>query len=87
MKRIRFKTITYARLRKRDGLICHLCGMKMTHKRKGHPMRISIDHVKARSKGGDNRMSNLRLAHRVCNERRGNMDIDAYIIQQALLPR
>jgi 5-methylcytosine-specific restriction endonuclease McrA len=50
----------------RDGYRCWLCGLPVTRR------RASRDHVIPRSKGGKNRASNLRLAHRRCNQRRGN---------------
>lgn len=31
-----------------------------------------MDHIDPRSKGGDNRMENLLLAHKGCNEKRGS---------------
>lgn len=50
----------------RDGYRCWLCGLPVTRR------RATRDHVIPRSKGGKNRASNLRLAHRRCNQRRGN---------------
>lgn len=41
-----------------------------------HPLYRSIDHIRPKSKGGTNELSNLRVAHRRCNELRGNGDVD-----------
>ena len=69
------KTITLAKLYKRDGGVCYLCG--------GHCDWMdflqtdaafiagddypSIDHVQPLSKGGQHSWDNVRLAHRRCN--------------------
>lgn len=49
----------------RDGYVCGLCGGDV------EPDDIHIDHVKPYSKGGDHRMSNLQVAHSLCNLRKG----------------
>ena len=51
-------------LLERDGSYCGHCGGLMVF------AEISVDHVKPRSKGGTNDAMNLRLLHRVCNQRR-----------------
>ncbi|WP_408637560.1 HNH endonuclease [Nocardia terpenica] len=52
--------------------ICHLCGreidMSLDYR---HPMSATIDHLQARSKGGDV-FGDALPAHRSCNSRRGN---------------
>ena len=50
----------------RDGLICCLC------KKFQLEDQLTIDHVRPRSKGGSNRMINLRLACLECNQKRGD---------------
>lgn len=35
-------------------------------------MRVSFDHIVPRSHGGLSNLANLRLAHGICNSRRGN---------------
>lgn len=45
-------------------LKCELC--------KGNISRCTIDHVVPKSKGGDDRLDNLRLTHEKCNSKRGN---------------
>lgn len=44
---------------------CWLCGK---------PGANQADHVRARSRGGDDRPANLRPAHHGCNSARGNRD-------------
>lgn len=64
---------TVATLRTRDGDCCWIChrGLDFT-RRVPHPYAPTLDHVIERSKGGSNALTNLRLACRVCNERRSN---------------
>lgn len=64
-----------ASLRKRDGDNCWLCGEPMefdspTHRAERGDRFATIDHVVERSKGGANALSNLRLAHQICNKER-----------------
>lgn len=56
----------------RDGCECGICGepVDMTL-RAPEVMRPSVDHVKARARGGTNDPSNLQLAHFWCNARKG----------------
>lgn len=54
--------------------LCWLCGELMIPlygKAKAMPHRATFDHVIPKSRGGTNAKSNLKLAHKVCNERRG----------------
>jgi 5-methylcytosine-specific restriction endonuclease McrA len=37
-----------------------------------HPKRATFDHIHPKSRGGGNEPTNLRLAHKRCNERRGS---------------
>ena len=55
---------------------CALCGGGMRIKRSGRvsgtqPRAASFDHIVPRACGGTDDPSNLRLAHRACNMRRG----------------
>lgn len=60
-------------LAERDGWICWLCGGDIDPCAPlGSPASATIDHVVPRSRGGANDRSNMRLAHRRCNGRRGN---------------
>jgi 5-methylcytosine-specific restriction endonuclease McrA len=62
---------TVARVIKRDGGVCHLCGGKGAD---------SADHVIPRSMGGPDTMPNLKAVHHdvepKCNRRRGNQDLE-----------
>lgn len=57
----------------RDGWECKICGDPVDPS--ADPitgdLAPSLDHIVARSVGGDDSDSNLRCAHRVCNSRRG----------------
>ena len=58
----------------RDGLCCAICTDRLDRRIKD-PMSekdITFDHVQPVSRGGLAVLANLRLAHRACNERRGN---------------
>lgn len=56
----------------RDGWRCHLCGKPVDSDRSGmDPAGPTIDHLIPVSQGGADIPENVRLAHRVCNVRRG----------------
>lgn len=67
-------------LAKRDGLVCGICGdtvnleLDYWNPDTGwpDPEYVSIDHIVPLSKGGTNDLSNLQLAHLVCNVRKRN---------------
>ncbi|MGL5075116.1 MAG: RNA-guided endonuclease IscB [Waterburya sp.] len=50
---------------------CAYCGAKNTP--------LEIEHIKARSKGGSNQVSNLTLACHGCNQAKGNQDIKDFL--------
>lgn len=58
----------------RDGLICRLCG---------HPVlyasTLAIDHIIPVSRGGDDSLDNLQVAHRSCNSRKGDRDVSGLL--------
>lgn len=59
----------------RDRWLCWLCGGKVQRgRRHPHPASPTLDHVVPLSLGGDHSYSNVRLAHFICNSRRGNRD-------------
>ena len=59
---------------RRDRWQCHLCHLPVP--KKGYtlnsPQAPSIDHVTPVTRGGRDVQTNLRLAHRRCNELRGD---------------
>lgn len=62
------------RLRKRDGENCWLCKTEILFWPERHPDlgSVTIDHVLPVSHGGDNEDENLKLAHYICNNVRGD---------------
>lgn len=66
-------SITVQALFKRDAGVCWLCGKPCDINADTNADEYpSIDHVIPISKGGKDRWDNIRLAHRICNARRGN---------------
>lgn len=68
-------------LAERDGLDCHLCGLRLGLATKHpDPGYASIDHVEPLSLAGaaGNHPENLRLAHLVCNLRRRAQAVDEF---------
>lgn len=60
-------------LGERDGWRCHLCTRRVNRALGyAHAMSPTFDHLTPVSYGGTDAPENLRLAHRVCNTRRGN---------------
>lgn len=71
------KVITQ-RLIERDGANCWICSYPIDLSLpRDHDESATIDHRHPYSRGGSNRLNNLRLAHKCCNERRRNPDIQA----------
>ena len=58
---------------------CHLCGGAIDYSLpSGHPMSFEVDEIVPVSKGGSPiDPSNVAPAHRICNERRGNKDLES----------
>lgn len=67
-----FKRRLYTTLRERHGDNCHWCGKPMCFDTKEEMLSATIEHLVAKSEGGTNSQSNLRLAHAECNNRRHN---------------
>lgn len=53
---------------------CVLCGLPIPHDivSKTHPLAGTVEHLRPRSRGGDNILANRFPAHRLCNEAKGN---------------
>lgn len=65
--------LNITRLMARDGTDCTICDRPLNRKIKGtDPEAVSFDHIETQSAGGLSALSNLRLAHVACNQRRGN---------------
>lgn len=57
----------------RDGWKCGICGKGVNKRAKvPHPLAKTIDHIIPLSKGGTHEPKNVRLAHFICNSKRGN---------------
>lgn len=60
-------------IRMRDGDVCWICGCPIDFSLpRRHAEAATLDHVIPRSKGGENHNDNLKLAHRVCNQKRAD---------------
>ena len=69
--------INITRLFARDGLNCQICKKPLDRRVKDevHPEYVTFDHIVPLSKGGKTELSNLQLAHKSCNNSRGNADL------------
>lgn len=58
----------------RDGDLCWICGLKLDRRNRNEfsPGYITFDHVIPRALGGIDSIENIRLAHKKCNNERGN---------------
>ena len=57
----------------RDGVVCHLCGVDVDLALpRNSRFGATIDHVVPLSKGGLDVLDNLKLAHWICNIKKGN---------------
>lgn len=55
----------------RDGNLCHYCKLVMANNANG-PFGQTVEHVVPRARGGSDKLHNLVLAHRRCNEKLGD---------------
>jgi hypothetical protein len=58
----------------RDGGICHICGKRVSVK------SFTLDHLIPVARGGPHVATNLRVAHKVCNSRRGTGRLPAQLL-------
>lgn len=59
----------YNQYKNTGNLNCYICDKEtFPHLKQNHPDRTTIDHVIPKSKGGSNRMSNLRICCYECNQ-------------------
>ena len=62
----------------RDGWVCHLCDDPVDRVADfNDDFAPSLDHLKPRSKGGSDDPDNLATAHRLCNSRRRDDELEA----------
>jgi HNH endonuclease len=55
------------------GMVCWLCTRPI-----GSRKDLHLDHVRPRSRGGENIVENLRPAHAICNMRRGARSVERF---------
>ena len=56
------------------GRTCAYCGAEDTP--------LEVEHIQPRSRGGSNRLSNLSLACRPCNQKKGNQEIEQFLAKK-----
>lgn len=57
----------------RDEWICHICKTLIDRRLRGDAwMRATLDHVIPISKGGSHTYDNVKAAHYICNQKKGN---------------
>ncbi len=61
-------------LLEKGGRTCAYCGAEN--------VPLEIDHIHPRGRGGSNRVSNLTLACRVCNQKKGNRPVEAFLAKK-----
>lgn len=61
-----------AKVIERDGWGCKLCGREIAREYGRGPLHPTLDHIIPKSKGGVDALWNLQLAHKDCNEKKGN---------------
>ncbi|HAV26786.1 MAG TPA: hypothetical protein DCX23_00460 [Lachnospiraceae bacterium] len=75
-------SVTLAKLIKRNGLRCAICGEMCDPKdhswsQYSGPMYPSIDHIVPMSKGGGHVWNNVQVAHIICNSEKGACDYES----------
>jgi len=73
-KKRRKKDLKVTRLQERDGSECFYCGLPM------EATDTSVEHLLAQADGGTDRLSNLALAHRKCNELAADLPVVAKVL-------
>jgi hypothetical protein len=63
--------IDWASVGERDGWLCHLCGDPVPQYAGNSPQAATVDHIVPIARGGEHVWTNVALAHRECNIRRG----------------
>lgn len=65
--------------------VCYLCGKPVDKRLPGSsPMGPTVDHLAARASGGSlYDLSNLHLAHQICNSRKGKQPLPTFRYREA----
>ncbi len=68
-------------------VLCHICNYPIPHWviSPHHPLSYTRDHIIPLSKDGVRHRSNTAPAHRFCNNRRGNLDVDYGLVSDCRL--
>ena len=64
----KYRSKAVQRLLERDGDCCLFCGLPLGDD-------ITVEHLIAKTKGGNNSIENMALAHEVCNHEAGDMGL------------
>jgi len=88
MSRIQNRRHKVRKLRERDGDFCRICGRRLNFEitEPKNWALPTIDHIKPRSKGGQNDLGNLRLVHAKCNGVRGNLPAEYFTTHRPARP-
>jgi 5-methylcytosine-specific restriction endonuclease McrA len=62
--------VSYERVLRRDGYVCHLCHDAVASE------EVSFDHVMPLARGGSHTEDNIKVAHTVCNLRKGTRTLE-----------
>ena len=66
---------------KRDKYKCHICRKRVNMDLDiQHNYSPTMDHLIPISLGGDHTYANIRLAHRICNSRKGNRAVNEQLL-------
>lgn len=70
----RRRCLRIAKFIKRDGDKCSICGGPLNTQIRdaSHVFFVTLDHIVPKSHNGPDHPTNLRLAHRICNDARGD---------------
>jgi 5-methylcytosine-specific restriction endonuclease McrA len=61
-----FEEVDYNEILERDNYICHICDGYVD------PSQLQFDHVIPLDRGGEHTMDNVKVAHALCNQMKGN---------------
>lgn len=66
------------RLIAEHGMVCAICGKPIESEHE-----LTVDHIIPRAMGGSTTYENCQLAHKACNFRKGNKNIDPETVENA----
>jgi len=77
-------SVKIAALRMRDGDECYLCAFPILFNlRLEHPCGPSVDHVVPKHRRGCSCLSNIKLTHHFCNNKKQEQSAEAFIVYRA----